>query len=79
MYKVETENLMGISAGVGGFSDGGSLSKKNYFDEEDFNTNRNGNESTTTSGEEVKRWNSHFLFWQSYPPWHLLPLCVTFA
>ena len=46
---------MEISAGVGGWSDGGPLSKKNYFDEEDFNTNRNGNESTTISGEEVKR------------------------
>lgn len=46
---------MAISAGVSGFPDGGSLGKKNYFDEEDFNTNRNGNESTTTSGEEVKR------------------------
>ena len=55
MYKVETEGLMEISASVGGFPDGGSLSKKNFFDEEDFNTNRNGNESTTTSGEEVKR------------------------
>ena len=55
MYKVETESLMGISAEVGGWESGGSLSKKNYFDEEDFNTNRNGNESTTTSGEEVKR------------------------
>lgn len=55
MYKVETETLMEISAGVGGWSDGGPLSKKNYFDEEDFNTNWNGNESTTTSGKEVKR------------------------
>lgn len=55
MYKVETEGLMAISAGVGGWESGGPLSKKNYFDEEDFNTNRNGNESTTTSGEEVKR------------------------
>ena len=55
MYKVETESLMEISAGVGGWSDGGTLSKKNYFDEEDFNTNWNGNESTTTSGKEVKR------------------------
>lgn len=53
--KVETESLMEISAGVGGWSDGGPLSKKNYFDEEDFNTNWNGNESATTSGEEVKR------------------------
>ena len=55
MYKVETEGLMEISASVGGFPDGGSLSKKNFFDEEDFNTNRNGNESTTTSGKEVNR------------------------
>ena len=55
MYKVEAEGLMEISAGVGGWESGGSLSKKNYFDEEDFNTNRNGNESTTTSGEEMKR------------------------
>jgi len=55
IYKVETEGLMEISAGVGGWESGGSLSKKNYFDEEDINTNRNGNESTTTSGEEVKR------------------------
>ena len=54
-YKVETESLMAISGRVDGWGDGGSLSKKNYFDEEDFNTNRNGNESTTTSGEEVKR------------------------
>lgn len=46
---------MAISGRVDGWGDGGSLSKKNYFDEEDFNTNRNGNESTTTSGEEVKR------------------------
>ncbi len=39
---------MKISGGVSGWEDGGSLSKKNHFEEEDFNTNRSGNESTTT-------------------------------
>ena len=47
-YKVETESLMGISAG-------GSLGKKNYFNEEDFDTDWNGDGSTTKSGEETKR------------------------
>ncbi len=55
MYKVETESLMGISAGVGGWADGGSLGKKNYFNEEDFDTDWNGDGSTTKSGEETKR------------------------
>ena len=40
MYKVETEGLMEISAGVGGWESGGSLSKKNYFDEEFFDTKK---------------------------------------
>ena len=55
MYKVETESLMGISAGVGGWAGGGSLGKKNYFNEEDFDTDWNGDGSTTKSGEETKR------------------------
>ena len=54
VIAIGTCNLMGISGGVGGFEDGGSLSKEGWFDEEadfqqdfDFGTN-----NTQTEKEE---------------------------
>ena len=34
VIAIGTCNLMGISAGVGGFEDGGSLSREGWFEEE---------------------------------------------
>lgn len=54
VIAIGTCNLMGISAEMGGFEDGGSLSKEGWFDEEenfhkdfDFGTN-----NTQTGKEE---------------------------
>lgn len=54
VIQMGTYYLMGISAGLGGFEDGGSLSKENWFDEEaefpkDFDM---GTGNTQTGKEE---------------------------
>lgn len=54
VIQMGTYNLMGISGSMGGFEDGGSLSKENWFDEEaefpkDFDM---GTGNTQTGKEE---------------------------
>ena len=54
VIQMGTYNLMGISGGVGGFEDGGSLSKEGWFDEEaDFHKDFDfGTDNTQTGKEE---------------------------
>lgn len=53
VIAIGTCNLMGISAGVGGFEDGGSLSKEGWFDEEaDFQKDFDFGTDNTTGKEE---------------------------
>ena len=54
VIRMESHNLMSISGSMGGFEDGGSLSKENWFDEEaefpkDFDM---GTGNTQTGKEE---------------------------
>lgn len=53
VIQVGTCNLMGISAGVGGFEDGGSLSKEGWFEEEaDFQKDLDFGTNNTQTGKE---------------------------
>ncbi len=55
VYRIGTCNLMDISAGVGGFDNGGSLSKKHEFGNE-FDSNEDFTWETDNSqmGKEIK-------------------------
>ncbi len=53
VIAIGTCNLMGISAGVGGFEDGGSLSKEGWFEEEaDFQKDLDFGTNNTQTGKE---------------------------
>lgn len=53
VIQMEAHNLMGISGGLGGFEDGGSLSKENWFDEEaDFQQDFDFGTDNTQTGKE---------------------------
>lgn len=53
VIQMGTCNLMGISAGVGGFEDGGSLSKEGWFEEEaDFQKDLDFGTNNTQTGKE---------------------------
>lgn len=53
VIAIGTCNLMGISAGVGGFEDGGSLSKEGWFEEEaDFQQDFDFGTNNTQTGKE---------------------------
>lgn len=53
VIQMGTYNLMGISGGVGGFEDGGNLSKEGWFDEEaDFHQDFDFGTNNTQTGKE---------------------------
>lgn len=53
VIAIGTCNLMGISARVGGFEDGGSLSKEGWFEEEaDFQKDLDFGTNNTQTGKE---------------------------
>lgn len=53
VIQMEAHNLMGISGGLGGFEDGGNLSKQGWFDEEaDFQKDFDFGTDNTTGKEE---------------------------
>lgn len=53
VIAIGTCNLMGISGGVGGFEDGGSLSKEGWFEEEaDFQKDLDFGTNNTQTGKE---------------------------
>lgn len=53
VIAIGTCNLMGISAGVGGFEDGGSLSREGWFEEEaDFQKDLDFGTNNTQTGKE---------------------------
>lgn len=53
VIAIGTCNLMGISGGVGGFEDGGSLSKEGWFEEEaDFQKDLDFGTNNTQTGKK---------------------------
>ena len=53
VLQMEACNLMSISATMGGFEDGGALSKKGWFDnEEDFQIDFDISTDNTQTGKE---------------------------
>lgn len=52
VIQMEAHNLMGISGTMGGFEDGGSLSKEGWFDEEaDFHKDFGFGTDNTQTGK----------------------------